>query len=166
MQAENWQKVKEILREALQIEPSARLVFLDAAAPSAEVRAEVESLLAFEKETEDFMSLPITDFSKDFLVTEETVQEKAESSLINQKIGIYKIIGELGAGGMGAVYLAERADGKFAQRVAVKMLRREFNVKKIRDRFQLKKKYSQSSIIRISPVCSTPERPTTECLFW
>ncbi|HEX8249426.1 MAG TPA: serine/threonine-protein kinase [Pyrinomonadaceae bacterium] len=140
MQAENWKKVKEILREAMQIEPPARRAFLDEAAPSAEIRAEVESLLAFEAETEDFMSLSITDFSKDFLAIEEAGQEEekeeAESPVVGRKIGIYKILSELGAGGMGAVYLAERADGKFAQLVAVKMLRREFNIEKIRRSFE------------------------------
>jgi serine/threonine protein kinase len=136
MQAENWKKVKEILREAMQIEPSERRAFLDVAAPGGEVRAEVDSLLAFEAETEDFMSLSITDFSKDFLAAEEIAEEESETSLIGKKIGIYKIVRELGAGGMGAVYLAERDDGKFAQHVAVKMLRREFNIEKIRRNFK------------------------------
>lgn len=40
---------------------------------------------------------------------------------------------------MGAVYLAERSDGKFRQKVAIKMLRREFNVEKIRRNFEREK---------------------------
>lgn len=146
MQAEDWKKIKEILREALEIaEADRRRAFLDVAAPGAEIRAEVESLLAFETESEDFMSLSITDFSKDFFVTEEMSESEREAetaakgSLVGREIGIYKIIGELGAGGMGAVYLAERADGKFARRVAVKLLRREFNTSKIRRRFEIEK---------------------------
>ncbi|MFO0722914.1 MAG: serine/threonine-protein kinase [Myxococcota bacterium] len=39
------------------------------------------------------------------------------------RIGDYAILGELGAGGMGLVYLAERADGSFERRVALKLLR-------------------------------------------
>ncbi|HEX8734128.1 MAG TPA: serine/threonine-protein kinase [Pyrinomonadaceae bacterium] len=144
MQAEDWKKVKEILREALQIsQPERRRDFLNSA-PSAEIRAEVESLLACETESEDFMSLSITDFSKDFFDGEEIPGDEreaqsAQGSPIGRKIGIYQIVGELGAGGMGAVYLAERADGKFARRVAVKMLRREFNTSKIRRRFEVEK---------------------------
>lgn len=88
----------------------------------------------FEAVSADFMSLEITDFTKDF-----TPEEKMENSLVGQKIGIYEIVGELGFGGMGAVYLAERADGKFAQKVAVKMLRREFNTEQIRRNFKREK---------------------------
>jgi serine/threonine protein kinase len=147
MQAEDWKKAKEILHEALQItQPDSRRAFLDSVAPDGDIRAEVESLLVFETEFEDFMSLSITDFSKDFLAIEEvsdgesrTLPVAAKCSLIGRAIGVYKIVGELGSGGMGAVYLAERADGKFARRVAIKMLRREFNTSKIRRRFEVEK---------------------------
>src|SRR5690606_38278741 len=45
------------------------------------------------------------------------------------------IVGELGHGGMGAVFLAERADGKFDQKVAVKLLKRELDTKALRRHF-------------------------------
>jgi len=131
MSAENWEKIKKALREVLDAAPSERQTILETRV-SADIRAEVESLLAFESESEDFLSLPITDFTKDF-------GENFEDSAIlpaGQKIGIYEIVRELGIGGMGAVYLAERKDGKFAQKVAVKMLKREFNVGKIRQNFK------------------------------
>jgi len=37
-------------------------------------------------------------------------------------VGFYRLVSELGRGGMGAVYLAERADDQFKKRVAVKLL--------------------------------------------
>ncbi len=132
MQAENWGKVKKILREVLEFEPRKRCEFLDKVAITAEIRAEVESLLALEAESADFMSLPITDFSKDFVAE----VEESEISLVGRKIGVYEITAELGFGGMGAIYLGERSDGKFSQRVAIKMLKREFNVEKIRRSFK------------------------------
>ncbi len=135
MEFKNPANVKELLWEVLEIEPAKRREFLDNAGTSAEIRAEVESLLSFEAVSADFMSLAITDFSKDF----EPDIEAAENSLIGQEIGVYEIVGELGFGGMGAVYLAERTDGKFSQRVAVKMLKREFNVEKIRRTFKREK---------------------------
>ena len=49
---------------------------------------------------------------------------------------IYEILEEIGYGGMGAVYLAKRIDGKFEQKVALKLLRREMNTAALRRRFQ------------------------------
>jgi serine/threonine protein kinase len=50
------------------------------------------------------------------------VSETAESSLTGQKIGAYTLISLIGQGGMGSVWLAERSDGRFDRRVAVKFL--------------------------------------------
>ncbi|MGB7435618.1 MAG: protein kinase [Candidatus Acidiferrum sp.] len=44
-------------------------------------------------------------------------------SLLDQKIGAYRLISLIGQGGMGSVWLAERSDGRFERRVAVKFLR-------------------------------------------
>lgn len=132
MKEENWIKVKEILQEVLEIEPSKRSDFLERTGITVETRAEVESLMAFEEESEDFMSLGISDFSSDFTAA----NEESEILLAGQKIGVYEIVRELGQGGMGAVYLATRADGKFAQRVALKLLKREMNTSALRRRFQ------------------------------
>ena len=157
MQAENWDKVKEMLREVLQLEPLKRGAFLEKAETTVEIRAEVESLLAFEAESEDFMSLPITDFSKDFLAEDEEI----EISLVGQKIGIYEITEELGYGGMGAVYLAARNDGKFEQKVAIKMLKREFNVEKIRRNFkrerEIQSKLNHPNIARLLDAGTTDD---------
>ncbi len=127
--------VKEILWEVLELEPGKRREFLDNAGMTAEIRADIESLLSFETVSADFMSLELADFSKDFMPEVDEI----ENSFVGQKIDIYEIIGELGFGGMGAVYLAERTDEKFEQKVAVKMLKREFNVERIRQTFQREK---------------------------
>jgi serine/threonine protein kinase len=50
------------------------------------------------------------------------VSGTAESSLTGQKIGAYTLISPIGQGGMGSVWLAERCDGRFDRRVAVKFL--------------------------------------------
>ena len=129
MQAENWKKVKQLLDEVLSLETSERQRALQNSEISPEIRAEVESLLAFENESEDLMRLSAVEFSKDFF------DEDDKNSLIGQNIGAYKIVHELGFGGMGAVYLAERTDGKFEQKVALKLLKREMNTVALRRRF-------------------------------
>lgn len=135
MHAENWKTIKDVLLEALKLAPSERRDYLLRADITAETRAEVESLVSLEAEAEDFMSLSVGEFSKDFL----DQHAPPPDVLINQRIGIYEIVSELGFGGMGAVYLAARADGKFEQRVAIKMLKREFNTEKIRRTFKREK---------------------------
>jgi serine/threonine protein kinase/tetratricopeptide (TPR) repeat protein len=44
------------------------------------------------------------------------------SGVKGERIGRYRVIGTLGAGGMGEVFLAERADAEFEQRVAIKVV--------------------------------------------
>ncbi len=134
MTEENWKNIKKIVGEVLNIPPSERKDFLDNAKLSAEIRAEVESLLAFDEASENFLNVSAITFSRDFISTNQP-----QETLFGKQIGNYKIISELGVGGMGAVYLGERIDGKFAQKVAIKMLKREFNTKKIRQSFSREK---------------------------
>lgn len=131
MKAENWKKIKEILETALDLQASKREEFLNNANLSAEIRAEVESLLAFETESADLMNFSAVEFSKDFLD-----EENGKDTVFGQKFGVYEVVRELGYGGMGAVYLATRTDGKFDQKVALKLLKREMNTSALRRRFK------------------------------
>ncbi|MEZ5428340.1 MAG: protein kinase [Pyrinomonadaceae bacterium] len=132
MQAENWKIASEVLQEVLELPASERNNFLEKANLSAEVKAEVESLLALEESAGEFMSVSAGGLTGEMVFEKES----SENLLVGQRVGIYEIEKELGLGGMGAVYLADRADGKFKQKVALKMLKREFNVKKIRRNFE------------------------------
>lgn len=131
MNAENWEQIKDLLERAMRIEPARRARFLQDSGARREVLSEVESLLKVDDSSSDFMSLDVREFSKDLVV-----RENYDDALIGQRVGIYEIKGELGFGGMGAVYVAERMDGKFDQKVALKMLKRELNIGKIRREFQ------------------------------
>ncbi|MEZ5424674.1 MAG: serine/threonine-protein kinase [Pyrinomonadaceae bacterium] len=157
MQPENWKKIKEFLSEALALDPSARRKYLDGLDIDGESLEEIRSLLAQEEESENFMSLSARNFSEDFFPE----REKLSGGGIGQKIGIYQIIRELGTGGMGAVYLAERTDGRFEQKVAVKMLRREYNTGKIRERFKREREIqatlSHPNIASLIDAGSTPD---------
>lgn len=130
MRPEDWKKVKEVLSDALELSEAERRPYLDKLGLSPEIRAEVESLLAFETESEDVMRLSAVEFSKDFFPGEE------DEKLVGQQIGSYRIVREIGYGGMGVVYLAERIDGKFDQKVALKLLKRELNTSALRRRFE------------------------------
>lgn len=131
MDPQNWQKVKSVIEEVLDLDPTLRVDFLDRQGISAEVREEVNSLLAFETAAGDMMQLSAVEFSQGFM------DDDAVSS--GQRIGPYRTVSELGHGGMGAVYLAERIDGKFSQRVALKLLKREMNTASLRRRFEMER---------------------------
>ncbi|NNE67492.1 MAG: serine/threonine protein kinase [Pyrinomonadaceae bacterium] len=131
MQPERWKEIKEILDKALQLDPSARVHFLNELDTDEEVKSEVVSLLVDLDEAEDFLSAPASSLAGEFLPEEESVEDPN----LGEQIGNYRIVSELGLGGMGAVYLAERTDGEFTQQVAIKLLKREFNTKRIRETF-------------------------------
>jgi serine/threonine-protein kinase len=122
MRIEEWRQVDELLDAALELAPDERRKLLDEVGKSApELRREVESLLVCEEQADKFLDAPALAFSSDFFDADETRHERA-----GQSVGRYRIIREIGRGGMGAVFLAERADGEFQQRVALKIVWRSF----------------------------------------
>jgi serine/threonine protein kinase len=128
MASSDWEKIKELVDSVLNQEPNEREAFLNAANVGDEVRAEVESLIGFDDVSENLLQLSAVEFAHDFV-------DDAEQ-LSGQTVGAYRIVSELGHGGMGAVYLAERADGKFEQKVALKLLKRELNTNALRRHFE------------------------------
>lgn len=89
---------------------AARLAELEADEPT--LATELRSLLAAADRAEGFLSHP-----------HPHIGHETGSDFIGQHIGAYRIIRELGRGGMGAVFLAERADGQYHQQVALKLIR-------------------------------------------
>ncbi|HLL72168.1 MAG TPA: protein kinase [Pyrinomonadaceae bacterium] len=133
MRNEVWQKVEKLLNAALELEPSKRREFLDAECAGAEeLRREVESLLVCEEGADAFLAAPALAFSADFFTADgDGTDERA-----GQQVGHYRIVREIGRGGMGAVFLAERADGEFQQEVALKVVRRSFADSELARRFR------------------------------
>ncbi len=95
---------------------------------SPEVRAEVERLLNADQEAGDFLEQPYSPAG-------ESGDSKRESSYGGLVVGSYRVLEEIGRGGMGAVFRAERADGQFEQRVALKLLKHEIWAPELRQRF-------------------------------
>ncbi len=131
-QSKKWNEVKILLMDALALDPASRASFLDNQSISSEIRAEVESFLEMEEAADLVFNSSALDLSKEFLSEEFDLPD----AVMGQKIGPYRLVSELGLGGMGAVYLAERDDDRFNQRVAIKLLKREFNVDRLRRSFK------------------------------
>ncbi len=128
----NWEKINRIVADALELDVGKREDFVEkSCGTSARLKNEVKSLLAGELQAAEFFDSPAV-----FRYAEFFAEDGTKDRLAGQKIGVYTIERELGYGGMGAVYLAERCDGKFEQRVALKLLKREMNTADLRRRFQ------------------------------
>jgi serine/threonine protein kinase len=118
-----WKQVEQLLDAALDLRSEQRAAFLDSAcAGDAGLRAGVERLLRACEESEDFMDRPAQEFAAPILASLASPDPPAPAAP-GTRIGPYRIVEEAGRGGMGAVYLAERDDGQFRKRVALKLVR-------------------------------------------
>ena len=116
---ESWQRLEPILDRVFELPPEERAAYLDqACAADPQLRRDAETLLAAHRDSTSFLEAP----AAAVLLADHEI-EAAANSRIGTTIGAYRIVRELGAGGMGTVYLAARADGQFDQRVALKLIR-------------------------------------------
>jgi eukaryotic-like serine/threonine-protein kinase len=157
---ERWQRLAPILDEVFDLPLEARVDYLDrACAGDAELRADAEALLAAELDSVDFLEGSLDEYVQGFSGDEaspagqsidDIAIEDLESGTL---IGPYRVIGELGRGGMGTVYVAERADGQFEQRVALKLVRRGLDTIEAHRRFlaerQILARLSHPNIARL-----------------
>jgi len=122
--------VKTVLSEALDLETGRRRQFLDSAcAHDADLRAEVDLLLAHQVDTDDDAIEECAADAARFRLAQDVTR-------IGSRIGAYKIVREIGHGGMGIVYLAERDDEHYRQQVAIKLINPGLSGDTIRRRFR------------------------------
>jgi eukaryotic-like serine/threonine-protein kinase len=104
----------EVFKRALDRQVEQRSAFLDeACGDDVELRREVESLLKFNDNDNQFLEQPVID-----IALESVLQTPLKP---DQHVGNYKIVSHIGSGGMGEVYLAR--DEKLNRRVALKLVR-------------------------------------------
>jgi serine/threonine protein kinase len=128
MPHEKWDRIEEIFLQAADVPPSERGPLLDRiCGGDTEMRMEVESLLRADATGESGVCAAIES---------EVACMLNEYLPVDTRLGPYRLLKEIGRGGMGTVYLAERADGQFQKQVAVKMVRPDMDTEFILARFR------------------------------
>lgn len=121
-----WERVQEIFERALDLDGDARERYVrEACEGDAGLLAEVTSLIEADEHGNSFLDGPGL---AGVFVREDDLPEGAV-------VGPYRVVRPVGEGGMGKVYLAERADGQFEQRVALKVIKRGMDSDHILARF-------------------------------
>ncbi|HYO99333.1 MAG TPA: protein kinase, partial [Pyrinomonadaceae bacterium] len=143
MDPNRWRKIESVLQSALDLPAEERDRFLaESCAGDAGLKDEVERLLAEHEEAGSFLESPawaderFADSAVRLSLKCAGEEFDAARLMLGRRVGAFRLTGELGRGGMGAVYLAERTDGEFRQRVAVKLIKRGMDTDEIVRRFR------------------------------
>src|SRR5215472_6384900 len=108
----NWERIQQIFDEASQLPPDRRQHWVaDACQGDRTLFLQVESLLLALDQEAGFLENQIGSYAA-----------RVSAQAVPERIGAYRILSEIGRGGMGSVYLAERADGQYQRRVAIKLV--------------------------------------------
>ncbi|HKQ75354.1 MAG TPA: protein kinase [Blastocatellia bacterium] len=135
MTAERSQRLESLFASVAELNPLERAAFLDSAcADDPALRSEVESLLEADARAGRFIEMPALEAMAGAQSNEQAESESESEK--DRRIGPYKLIREIGHGGMGTVYLAARDDDQFEQMVAIKEIRRGMDTAAIIRRFR------------------------------
>jgi eukaryotic-like serine/threonine-protein kinase len=117
--ANRWKEVEAVFEQALELPACERTAFVQQNCNAdEELCREVESLLESHASAGRFID------ERGLFISDEDLNAQEEAGSVGQVIGAYRIVREIGRGGMGAVYLAERADEQYKKEVAIKLIKR------------------------------------------
>jgi serine/threonine protein kinase len=123
---DRWQKISPLLDRALSLSGTDRAAW-------------IESLRTEDPELASQLQALLNEHSvlaREGFLENRPLDSTSGAAAPGQSVGAYTLISILGQGGMGTVWLAERSDGRFERRVAVKFLRFTMATQPARERFQ------------------------------
>lgn len=134
----SWARLERLFHAALQYPDAQRAAFVQRACRgNSRLRAAVTRLLAAHARAGTFIETPA---AASLRAQPHGAPEPGEPGAVGLRYGPYVVTREIARGGMGAVYLAERADGHFARRVAIKLVKRGMDTDAILERFRAERR--------------------------
>jgi len=129
LDARQWNRAKVLFDAALALPDRDRAGFLEAECGSdLAIREEVESLLRYDSAAQNFLTVDVD------------ARSAPRQPACNEIVGPWRLVREIGAGGMGAVWLARRSDDEFDRDVAIKFIRPDASRDLVLRRFAREKK--------------------------
>ncbi len=127
MLREKWDQAQRLFLAAADLAPAEQALFLNKyCADDRELRAEVESLILADTGSAEYIASAV----------ESEASRLFESQFRNDRLGPYRILRQLGRGGMGAVFLATRDDEQYQKQVAIKVVKRGMDTAEVLERFR------------------------------
>ena len=147
---DRWSRLDEVFQGALELPAAYRTAYLDRACDGdRDLRVEVEAMLAAEA------------IGLERLVPGDEQPPADPDPFLGMRLGPWQIVEFIGRGGMGTVYLAERADGQYEQRVALKLVPASAHRNRAHVRFRAEThilgRLSHPNIARLLDAGFTPE---------
>jgi len=129
MPDQNWDEIEGIFLEAADLPPDMQRAYLDkVCGHNPEVRHCVERMLHADTEGGSAIALAVQNAAAEMLLKDD--------GILPTQLGPYRILELIGHGGMGTVYLAERADDHFKKLVAIKVVKAGMDSSEVLDRFR------------------------------
>jgi serine/threonine-protein kinase len=136
MDAQRWRRISALFDEIVELPEQARSEALDRACDKdPTLREELAALLRHDAASERDLSTLLHAPGHVAVEWAEFEHPGIDTASAGRSIGRWRVLSELGRGGMGVVYLAERADGQFEQRAALKLIRTDDDSLGLRRRF-------------------------------
>jgi len=145
MNAQTWQRVRDLFEVLVETPIAQRVLLLDALlvkdlaavteADRAAIRAEVLAMLA--ADAKDLLTTHVDALAPELLSSLSEADSNAQQQgLTGLRLGAFSLVRELGRGGMGTVWLADRVDGEFEQQVAIKLIQPGWHAAETNARFR------------------------------